>query len=96
MSFDDDDDDEFGGDDLFSHPDLLASLEKVEREHKSVNVVKETSRTSGSGAGNSSRSAGGGGYHHAVARPAIHARGRGKERRCLEAEMLKMLLIRIV
>jgi hypothetical protein len=39
MSFDDDDDDEFGGDDLFSHPDLLASLEKVEREHKSVNVV---------------------------------------------------------
>jgi hypothetical protein len=81
MSFDDDDDDEFGGDDLFSHPDLLASLEKVEREHKSVNVVKEANRTAGSGAGNSGRSAGGGGggYHHAVARPAIHARGRGEE-----------------
>jgi hypothetical protein len=89
MSFDDDDDDEFGGDDLFSHPDLLASLEKVEREHKSVGVVKETSRTSGSVAGNSSRSTGGGGggYHHAVARPAIHARGRGERRWCLKAEM---------
>lgn len=79
MSFDDDDDDEFGGDDLFSHPDLLASLEKVEREHTSVNVVKETNRTSGSAAGNLSRS-GAGGYHHAVARPAIHARGRGERR----------------
>jgi hypothetical protein len=78
MSFDDDDDDEFGGDDLFSHPDLLASLEKVEREHKSVGVVKDSSRSTGGG---------GCGYHHAVARPAIHARGRGERRWCLKAEM---------
>lgn len=68
----DDDDDEFGGDDLFSHPDLLASVEKVEQEHK--NVVKEVKPVVHGG---SSR-VGGGGYHHTVARPAISARARGE------------------
>ena len=69
----DDDDDEFGGDDLFSHPDLLASVEKVEQAHQKVvsNEVKPLATASSSRIGGTT-------YHHIVARPAIRARGRGR------------------
>ena len=83
--YDDDDDDEFGGDDLFSHPDVLASLEKVEKEHQNQNLVKQVlkpvvtsrDRVPNGNAGTSTRNET---KHHAMVKPAVQPRGRGQSR----------------
>jgi len=80
-----DDDDEFGGDDLFSHPDVLASLEKVEKEHQNQSLVKQVlkplgtsdARASNGTTGNSTRDET---KHHAMVKPAVQPRARGEPR----------------
>jgi hypothetical protein len=85
--YEDDDDDEFGGDDLFSHPDVLASLEKVEKEHQNQSLVKQVlkpavtsgARVSNGNTGNSTRNET---KHHAMVKPAVQPRARGKPSLC--------------
>jgi hypothetical protein len=79
-------DDEFGldEDEFFSHPDLLANVEKVEQEHRQLTQGVQKPAPAGSKSDTSGKVGQGerkvsGGYHHAVARPAAgFGRGRGE------------------